>query len=89
MAEKIIVPKLGMSKEPLNIVEWKAKEGDRVEKGTVILVVETEKITHDIECETSGFLHIVAEEGTEAPIGSTAGLIAETKEELEALQKEK
>jgi pyruvate/2-oxoglutarate dehydrogenase complex dihydrolipoamide acyltransferase (E2) component len=88
MSEKIVVPKLGMSKEPLNIVEWKAKEGDRVEKGTIILVVETEKITHDIECEASGFLHIVAKEGSEAPIGSAAGFIAETKEELEALQKE-
>ena len=88
MAAQIIVPKLGMSIAPLTLVEWKAKEGELVEKGSVVLVVETEKIRHDIEAEASGFLHILVEEGTESPIGSVAGLIAETKEELAALQKE-
>ena len=88
MAAKIIVPKLGMSTEPLLLVEWKVKEGDRVEKGSVVLVVETEKIRHDIEAEASGFLHILVNEGGEAEIGSAAGLITETKEELAALQKE-
>ena len=88
MAAKIIVPKLGMSTEPLLLVEWKVKEGDRVEKGSVVLVVETEKIRHDIEADASGFLHILVNEGSEAEIGSAAGLITETKEELAALQKE-
>ena len=59
MATKVIVPKLGMSTEPITLVEWKAQEGDQVEKGSVILVVETEKIRHDIEAEASGFLHIL------------------------------
>ena len=83
-----MVPKLGMGTEPLTIIEWKVKEGDRVERGSVVLVVETEKIRHDVEAEASGFLHILVEEGNEAEIGSAAGLIAETKEELAALQKE-
>ena len=88
MATEIIAPKLGMGTEPLAVVEWKAKEGERVEKGSVVLVVETEKIRHDVEAEASGFLHILVEEGNEAEIGSAAGLIAETEEELAALQKE-
>ncbi|GAI79330.1 unnamed protein product, partial [marine sediment metagenome] len=46
-----------------------------------------EKIRHDVEAETSGFLHILVEEEQEVPIGTVAGLIAETKEELAALQK--
>ncbi|MBN1862362.1 MAG: 2-oxo acid dehydrogenase subunit E2 [Dehalococcoidales bacterium] len=87
MATELIVPKLGMSTEPINLVEWKAKEGDRVEKGSVVLVVETEKISHDVEAEASGFLHILLEAGQEAPIGSAAALIVETEDELKALQK--
>ena len=59
MAVKIIAPKLGMSTEPLTIVEWKLKEGEKVTKGSVVLVVETEKIRHDVEAEASGFLHIL------------------------------
>jgi pyruvate dehydrogenase E2 component (dihydrolipoamide acetyltransferase)/2-oxoglutarate dehydrogenase E2 component (dihydrolipoamide succinyltransferase) len=77
-----------MSTEPLTLIEWKAKEGDLVEQGDIVLVVETEKIRHDIEAEASGLLHILVEEGNESPIGSVAGLIAETKEELAVLQKE-
>jgi pyruvate dehydrogenase E2 component (dihydrolipoamide acetyltransferase) len=87
VATEVIVPKLGMSTEPVNLVEWKAKEGDRVEKGSVVLVVETEKISHDVEAEASGFLHILVEAGKEMPIGSEAGIIVETEEELAALQK--
>jgi len=89
MATQIGIPKLGMSTAPLTLVEWKVQEGERVEQGSVVLVVETEKIRHDVEATASGFLHILVEEGQDAPIGTVAGLIAETKEELEALQKEK
>ncbi|GAI12358.1 unnamed protein product, partial [marine sediment metagenome] len=87
MVAKILIPKLGMSTAPLTVVEWKAKEGDWIEQGNIVLVVETEKIRHDVEAETSGFLHILVEEEQEVPIGTVAGLIAETKEELAALQK--
>jgi len=89
MAVQILMPKLGMSTAPLTLVEWKAKEGDSVEQGNVVLVVETEKIRYDVEAEASGLLHIlVVEEGQEVPIGTVVGLIAETKEELEVLRKE-
>jgi pyruvate dehydrogenase E2 component (dihydrolipoamide acetyltransferase) len=86
MATEIIAPKLGMGTEPLTIVEWKFKEGERVDKGSVVLIVETEKIRHDVEAEATGFLHIVVDEGHEAAIGSAAGLIAESEEELAKLQ---
>jgi len=86
MATDIIAPKLGMGTEPLTVVEWKFKEGEKVTKGSDALVVETEKIRHDVDAEVSGLLHILVEEGREAPVGSAAGLIAETEEELAKLQ---
>jgi len=52
-------------------------------------VIESEKISNDIEAETSGFVHILVKEGNQAEVGSVVGLIAETKEELAELQKEK
>jgi pyruvate dehydrogenase E2 component (dihydrolipoamide acetyltransferase)/2-oxoglutarate dehydrogenase E2 component (dihydrolipoamide succinyltransferase) len=85
----IIAPKLGVSTDPVLVVEWKAAEGDRVEAGSVIVVIETEKVRNDIEAETSGFLHIAVLDGVEAEIGSTIGFIAESEEELKELQKEK
>jgi len=88
MAAYITIPKLGQVTTEATLVEWKAKEGDWVEKGSVVLKIETEKIEWDIEAEASGFLHILVEEDSKAPVGRVVGLIAETKEELETLKKE-
>jgi pyruvate/2-oxoglutarate dehydrogenase complex dihydrolipoamide acyltransferase (E2) component len=79
---KIIVPKIGMGTEPIMLVEWKAKEGDKVEAGSVVLVVETEKIQQDVTAEASGFLHIIHEAGKEVPIGNPAGVIVTSEAEL-------
>ena len=88
MAVQIVAPKLGMSISDVTMVEWKAKEGEKVEKGNVVLVIETEKTEWNVEAGASGFLHILVQEGVKAKIGQVVGLIAETKEELEKLQKE-
>ena len=88
MPIKVTVPKIGTSMAPLALVEWQAKEGDWVDKGSVLLIVESEKIRHDVEAKASGFLHILVKAGTESPVGSSAGLIVDTEEELKTLQKE-
>ena len=88
MAVQIVAPKLGMSLSDVTMVEWKAKEGEKVEKGSVVLVIETEKVTWNVEAEASGLLHILVPEGVKAKIGQVVGLIAETQEELEKLQRE-
>ncbi len=88
MAEYIAIPKLGMQMTEATLVEWRAKEGDRVEKGDVVLLIETEKTQWEVEAASLGFVHILVEEDVVAPIGRVVGLIAETEEELKALQKE-
>jgi len=88
MPTEIRIPKLGMIMKSATVVEWKAKEGELVERGDIVLTIETEKIRWDVEAEASGFLHILVQEGNEASIGTVVGLIAESKEELAVLQKE-
>ncbi|HVP79595.1 MAG TPA: dihydrolipoamide acetyltransferase family protein [Thermodesulfobacteriota bacterium] len=87
MVSQIVAPKLGMSMSDVTIVEWRFKEGEKVEKGTAVLVIETEKTEWNVEAGASGFLHILVEEGRKAKIGQVVGLIWETKEEFEKLQK--
>ena len=88
MAVQIVIPKLGMSMSDVMMVEWKAGEGEKVEKGTVVLVIETEKIAWNIETEASGFLHRLVPEGVKAKIGQVVGMVADTKEEFEKVQRE-
>lgn len=86
MLQKIKVPKRGMTNTPILVAEWKAKEGESVKQGSEIVILESEKITHAIETEISGYLHIIVEEGQEVPIGTTIGIIAESMEELKKVK---
>ena len=56
MAVELVMPKLGLTMEEGSVVRWLKNEGERVEKGEVILVVETEKVEYEVESPTSGIL---------------------------------
>ena len=43
MAEKLVMPKLGLSMTEGTIIKWLKKEGDAIEKGEGVLEIETEK----------------------------------------------
>lgn len=88
MPAYVAIPKLGMAMTEATLVEWKVGEGARVERGDVILTIETEKTNWDVEALASGYLHIVVEADATVPVGRVVGLIAETEEELAALASE-
>ncbi|MGI5836389.1 MAG: biotin/lipoyl-containing protein, partial [Chloroflexota bacterium] len=56
MIRPIIMPKLGETVEEAKIVRWLKREGDWVEKGEPLLVVETDKVSMDVESPASGYL---------------------------------
>jgi pyruvate dehydrogenase E2 component (dihydrolipoamide acetyltransferase)/2-oxoglutarate dehydrogenase E2 component (dihydrolipoamide succinyltransferase) len=82
------MPKLAMAMNQGKIVEWKIKEGDRVEKGQVIMVIETEKVTYDIEAPATGYFHIVTGIDETVPVNHVVAWIAASEEELKSLQAE-
>jgi len=89
MAYRITLPRVSANTNRVTLAEWNAKAGDRVEEGSVVLTIEADGIRQDIEAEASGFLHISVEAQNEVPIGTVAGIIAETKEELRGLEERK
>jgi pyruvate/2-oxoglutarate dehydrogenase complex dihydrolipoamide acyltransferase (E2) component len=54
MAEAFALPKWGLTMEEGTITEWLVTEGDPVEKGQVIAIVETDKIEVEFECPADG-----------------------------------
>jgi pyruvate dehydrogenase E2 component (dihydrolipoamide acetyltransferase)/2-oxoglutarate dehydrogenase E2 component (dihydrolipoamide succinyltransferase) len=88
MAEYVAIPKLGMAMMDATLVEWRAAEGAQVNKGEVVLLIETEKTKWEVEANAPGFLHILVPEDTKANVGRVVGLIAGSKDELSTLQKE-
>jgi pyruvate dehydrogenase E2 component (dihydrolipoamide acetyltransferase)/2-oxoglutarate dehydrogenase E2 component (dihydrolipoamide succinyltransferase) len=86
MARDIAIPKLGMTMKEAKVVAWMFNEGDRVEKGQIVMQVETAKVTHDVEAQDTGFLHILVPPGETHPVGAAVGQLAETEAELAELQ---
>ena len=88
MAANVKIPKLGMTMKEATLVEWKLNEGDSVKTGDVLLLIETDKTKFEIEAQTDGLLHIIVPIDKTEPIGKLVGLIAESEDELTALQKD-
>jgi pyruvate dehydrogenase E2 component (dihydrolipoamide acetyltransferase) len=85
MAVEVVVPMLGITIEKGTIVEWLKQEGDVVEKGEIIFIVEVEKATAEIESPASGILaKILIPKGVEVPILTVAAVITRPGEELPA-----
>jgi len=67
------------------IARWLKKEGDTLESGEVLVEIETDKATMEVEVIEEGTLHkIIASEGTLIPVGTAIAVIAEDDEEVPA-----
>ena len=84
MAIQVLMPKIGLTMTEGKIVEWRKKEGDRVEKGEALFVFETEKTTFEVEASESGILSkILVQVDQTVPVGVVVGLIAPAGEAVE------
>jgi len=83
MAAPVIMPKLEMAQETATVVEWLKQEGDRVEQGEPLLVVETDKATVEIESPASGILAGIRVEPEQVvPVTEVIAYILQPGEEL-------
>ncbi|MCP4715298.1 MAG: dihydrolipoyl dehydrogenase [Deltaproteobacteria bacterium] len=85
MATNVTMPKLGLTMESGKIVEWKVAEGGEIKEGEILLIVETEKITYEVEAPATGLLHIIVAAEEEVPVAELIGAIAADKAELDGL----
>ena len=86
MAEKIVMPKLAMAMKQGKVVEWKVNAGGWVEKGQIVMVIETEKVSYEVESPAPGFLHILVALDKAVPVNETVALLAESEDELKELR---
>jgi Pyruvate/2-oxoglutarate dehydrogenase complex, dihydrolipoamide acyltransferase (E2) component, and related enzymes len=86
MGKEVLMPKLGLTMTKGKIVQWKKKEGDRVQEGEDLVIIETEKITTAVKAVASGILlKIYAKEGEEVPVGQIIAYIGEIGEKPPSL----
>lgn len=87
---EVLMPRIDPGMQSGKIVEWIKKEGELVQKGEPILVVEGEKTTFEIEAPDTGVLSkILAEVGTDVQVSQPVAIIGESEKSLQtARQKE-
>lgn len=77
MPVDLLMPKLGLTMSEGVLLEWRAAPGDKVEKGQILFVVETDKAATEIEAQVGGVLEeqLVAE-GETAAVGALVGRLS-------------
>ena len=72
----VTLPRWGAMEEG-DILEWQVEAGDRVEEGEVLVTVEAEKVTGEVEAPASGVLtEIFAAPGETVTVGTVLARIA-------------
>jgi 2-oxoglutarate dehydrogenase E2 component (dihydrolipoamide succinyltransferase) len=72
---EIKVPASGESITSANVASWRRKHGDSVVVGEVLVVLETDKVSNEIESPAAGRLQVLVPEGEEVPIGAVIAKI--------------
>lgn len=73
----LLVPKLGMDTTEAVVTAWLVAEGDRVQKGTPMVELETEKVNFMVESEVDGsVVKILQTAGAVVPVGGPLAILS-------------
>ena len=75
MATEVLLPKLGFAMTEGQVAEWMFGDGEEVEEGECLFLLEADKSTNEVEAPASGKLRIVVEEGVTVPVGEVLAYI--------------
>lgn len=75
MATEVLLPKLGFAMTEGQVAEWMFGDGEEVEEGECLFLLEADKSTNEVEAPASGKLRIVVEEGVTVQVGEVLAYI--------------
>lgn len=75
MATEVKVPASGESITTANVARWHKTNGESVRKGEVLVTLETDKVSNELEADADGILEILVNEGEEVAIGTVIARI--------------
>ncbi|WP_439533154.1 2-oxo acid dehydrogenase subunit E2 [Polymorphobacter sp.] len=82
------MPKWGIEMAEGTVAEWMVTENQPFTKGTVLALIETDKITNEIEAESDGRLvRILAAAGETLPVGALLGVFSDIEADFDEVEK--
>lgn len=86
MAKEFLMPKLDMTMEEGQISSWSKKEGDKIERGELLLEVSAEKAVMEVESTLSGtLLKILVQKDEIAKVNQPICIVGAAGEDISAL----
>ena len=86
MAIRLDMPQLGLTMEKGTILQWLRAEGETVQKGQPVVLIQTEKVEYEVEAPAAGMLlKVIAKEGVELPVGGLMGVLGQPGEDVSSL----
>jgi 2-oxoglutarate dehydrogenase E2 component (dihydrolipoamide succinyltransferase) len=76
MTLDVKVPAAGESITSANVARWHKNSGDTVKKGEILVTLETDKVSNELEAAADGTLEILVGEGEEVSIGTLIARIS-------------
>lgn len=87
MRHEIIMPALGMAQDTGLLIAWHKQLGDAVASGDILLEVETDKSTMEVEAGHDGYVaELRAEAGQDVPVGQVIAIISAEKPDPAAIR---
>ena len=87
MVTDLVMPRYSVTMEKGTVVKWLKREGEAVEKGELIVEVEADKVTTEVESPGSGILlKICAPEDAEVPVGKPIAFIGQLGEPVPEIE---
>ncbi|WP_307832981.1 dihydrolipoyllysine-residue succinyltransferase [Roseibacillus ishigakijimensis] len=74
---EVTIPSFGDSITTASIAAWKVKSGDTVAKGDILVSLESDKVSQDLESEYAGTIELLVEEDEDVEIGAVIARITE------------
>lgn len=77
----VLMPKIGQAMAEGIVLQWHKKDGEHIHQGEILVTIETDKATYELEAQASGVLRIYVTEGHEVKVGTVIGEIGAGRRE--------
>jgi pyruvate dehydrogenase E2 component (dihydrolipoamide acetyltransferase) len=86
MITPILTPQLGMAQDNITVVKWLKSDEEPVPVGEAIVVIESAKVSVEIEAPAAGLIFRLSKVNEKVKAGDILGIIADKREEFETYQ---
>lgn len=86
MGIEIKMPRIGTNDDCVTLAQWLVKNGEYINKGQVIAVVETTKEANELEAPETGYIELLAAQGEDIIVGSRLAAIHDNQEDCKPMQ---